>query len=92
MPSGIPLSIGFTMGHGGQSPPLLGWTQMINAIFLSPCNRYWYVTAYKVDKAIILKGPRPFAHTFVMETKEHLVIMLLLMPPMAGPARLRIWR
>ena len=67
------------MGHGGQSPPLLGWTQMINAIFLSPCNRYWYVTAYKVDKAIILKGPWPFAHTFVMETKEHLVILLLLL-------------
>jgi len=40
---------------------------------------YWYVTAYKVDKAIILKGPWPFAHAFVMETKEHLVIMLLLL-------------
>ncbi|MEI6606186.1 MAG: hypothetical protein WCP35_12815 [Verrucomicrobiota bacterium] len=40
---------------------------------------YWYVTAYKVDKAIILKGPWPFAHTFVMETKEHLVILLLLL-------------
>ncbi|MEP6667836.1 MAG: hypothetical protein ABJF10_01705 [Chthoniobacter sp.] len=39
---------------------------------------YWYVTAYKVDKAIILKGPWPFAHNMVMETKEHLVIMLLL--------------
>ena len=40
---------------------------------------YWYVTAYKVDKAIILKGPWPFAHNMVMETKEHLVIMLLLL-------------
>ncbi len=40
---------------------------------------YWYVTAYKVDKAIILKGPWPFAHSMVMETKEHLVIMLLLL-------------
>jgi len=40
---------------------------------------YWYVTYYKVDKAIILKGPWPFAHNFVMETKEHLVIMLLLL-------------
>jgi len=39
---------------------------------------YWYVTSYKVDKAIILKGPWPFAHNMVMETKEHLVIMLLL--------------
>ena len=40
---------------------------------------YWYVFSYKADKAIILKGPWPFAHTFFMETKEHLVIMLLLM-------------
>ncbi len=40
---------------------------------------YWYVTSYKVDKAIILKGPWPFAHELVMETKEHLVIMLLLL-------------
>jgi uncharacterized membrane protein YwaF len=40
---------------------------------------YWYVTSYKVDKAIILKGPWPFAHNIVMETKEHLVIMLLLL-------------
>jgi len=39
---------------------------------------YWYVVSYKVDKAIILKGPWPFAHNIVMETKEHLVIILLL--------------
>ena len=39
---------------------------------------YWYVFSYKVDKAIILKGPWPFAHSFFMETKEHLVIMLLM--------------
>jgi hypothetical protein len=40
---------------------------------------YWYVVFYKVDKAIILKGPWPFAHSFFMETKEHLVIMLLML-------------
>jgi hypothetical protein len=40
---------------------------------------YFYVTAYKADKAIILKGPWPFAHNMMMETKEHLVIMLLLL-------------
>ncbi len=40
---------------------------------------YWYVVFYKVDKAIILKGPWPLAHNFFMETKEHLVIMLLLL-------------
>jgi hypothetical protein len=40
---------------------------------------YFYVTFYKADKTIILKGPWPFAHNMVMETKEHLVIMLLLL-------------
>jgi hypothetical protein len=40
---------------------------------------YWYVTAYPVDKAIILKGPWPLAHNFFMETKEHLVLMLLML-------------
>ena len=40
---------------------------------------YWYVVFYPADKAIILKGPWPFAHSYFMETKEHLVIMLLLL-------------
>jgi hypothetical protein len=40
---------------------------------------YWYVVYYPADKAMILKGPWPFAHKYFMETKEHLVIMLLLL-------------
>jgi hypothetical protein len=40
---------------------------------------YWYVVLYPADKAIILKGPWPFAHKYFMETKEHLVIMLLML-------------
>jgi hypothetical protein len=40
---------------------------------------YWYVVFYPADKAIILKGPWPFAHRYFMETKEHLVITLLLL-------------
>jgi predicted membrane channel-forming protein YqfA (hemolysin III family) len=40
---------------------------------------YWYVVDYKTDKAVILKGPWPFAHNFFMETKEHFVITLLLL-------------
>ena len=40
---------------------------------------YWYVVFYSADKAIILKGPWPFAHNFFMETKEHIVIMVLLL-------------
>lgn len=40
---------------------------------------YWYVVYYKGDKSVILKGPWPMAHELFMETKEHLVIMLLLL-------------
>ena len=40
---------------------------------------YWYLVFYAADKAVILKGPWPFAHKFFMEMKEHVVIMLLLL-------------
>ncbi len=40
---------------------------------------YFYVIHYSVDKAFILKGPWPFAHDFFMESKEHVVMMLLLL-------------
>ena len=40
---------------------------------------YWYLVFYYTDKAVILKGPWPFAHSFFMEMKEHVVIMLLLL-------------
>jgi hypothetical protein len=40
---------------------------------------YWYVVFYKADKAVIIHGPWPFAHNFFMETKEHLVIILLML-------------
>lgn len=36
------------------------------------CGGYWYVHFYPADKALILKGPWPFAHNVFMETKEHL--------------------
>lgn len=40
---------------------------------------YWYLVFYAPDKAVILKGAWPFAHSFFMETKEHVIIMLLLL-------------
>ncbi len=40
---------------------------------------WWYVVLYPADKKIILKGPWPFAHSLFMETKEHLVIILLML-------------
>jgi hypothetical protein len=40
---------------------------------------YWYVHFYGPEKAIILKGPWPFAHNLFMETKEHLFFIPLIL-------------
>jgi hypothetical protein len=40
---------------------------------------YWYVNYYYAEKAVILKGPWPWAHNFVMETKEHLFFIPLVL-------------
>jgi hypothetical protein len=58
------------------------WVSRAAAVFMwlsFVVGGYWYVVFYAADKAIILKGPWPFAHSYFMETKEHLVIMLLLL-------------
>jgi hypothetical protein len=58
------------------------WISRAAAIFMWIAfiiGGYWYVVFYPADRAIILKGPWPFAHEYFMETKEHLVIMLLLL-------------
>ncbi len=43
------------------------------------CGGYWYVHFYPPEKGIILKGPWPFAHSFFMETKEHLFFVTLIL-------------
>ncbi len=40
---------------------------------------YWYVVYYPADKALIMNSTWKFAHEYFMETKEHLVIMLLML-------------
>ncbi len=40
---------------------------------------YWYLHYYPVERAMILKGSWPFAHTLFMETKEHLFLMTLIL-------------
>ncbi len=39
----------------------------------------WYLYQYAPDKKIILQGPWPASHSFFMETKEHVVIIILLL-------------
>jgi len=70
------------------------WVSRAAAVFMwlsLLAGGYWYVVFYPADKAIILKGPWPFAHAYFMETKEHLVILLLLLAtylPIAASNRL----
>ena len=54
---------------------------------------YWYLHFYPVERAIILKGPWPFAHNLFMETKEHLFLMTLILSfylPIAARDRLYV--
>lgn len=52
---------------------------------------YWYTVLYPPEQAIILKGPWPWAHNLVMETKAHLFfipLILALYLPLAAAANL----
>jgi len=40
---------------------------------------WYYVVFYHTDKALILEGPYPWAHSFFMETKEHLFFIPLIL-------------
>ena len=40
---------------------------------------YCYLFFYPADKAVILAGPQPWAHSVCMEVKEHLFFVLLLL-------------
>lgn len=40
---------------------------------------YWYIRWFPAEKALILKGPWPFAHDLFMETKEHLFFIPLIL-------------
>ncbi|HEY4416665.1 MAG TPA: hypothetical protein VGO57_13325 [Verrucomicrobiae bacterium] len=71
-----------TLNAREANQPRIRWVSRAAAIFMWSSfliGGYWYVVCYPADKAIILKGPWPFAHNYFMETKEHLVIMLLLL-------------
>ncbi|MGB9659176.1 MAG: hypothetical protein ACPLY9_01435, partial [Nitrososphaerales archaeon] len=39
---------------------------------------WWYVNYYPVDRAVINAGAMPYAHSLVMETKEHIFYIGLL--------------
>ena len=67
---------------------------LATALFIAAagvCGGYFYLRYYPADKALILKGPWPFAHNIFMETKEHLFFITLILAfllPLAARERL----
>jgi hypothetical protein len=66
---------------------IAAWTVAACIVAAYATGGYWYVNFYYAEKAAILKGPWPFAHTFFMETKEHvffgLLVLAILLPIVA---------
>lgn len=58
------------------------WAAALVAVFMVItwiASGYGYVLYYAADKAIILAGPWAWAHTIIMETKEHVFFMTLVL-------------
>lgn len=52
----------------------------------------WYLTDYQTNKPISLAGPIPWAHAVVMEIKEHvffMIVLLALLLPISAKDELR---
>jgi hypothetical protein len=70
------------LNAGAANRARLWWASIIGAVMMiatAIVGGYWYVTYYAPDKAAILAGPWPIAHTLVMETKEHLFFVTLVL-------------
>ena len=64
-----------TLNAGAENASRIRIAAMVAAVAMAAawlCGGYWYIHFYPVEKALILKGPWPFAHNVFMETKEHL--------------------
>ncbi len=60
----------------------IDFSSMLVAVFMTLTfitSGFWYITYYASDKALILKGPWAFAHTILMESKEHIFFGIFLL-------------
>jgi hypothetical protein len=76
-----------TLSASAESAKRIQTAALLGAVCMAAAwifGGYWYVLFYPADKALILKGPWPFAHNLFMETKEHLffvtAILAFLLP------------
>lgn len=66
------------MENEGRIRRMAGITALFFTVALV-CGGYWYEHFYPAERAIILKGPWPFAHNLLMETKEHLFFVAFIL-------------
>lgn len=67
------------------------WVASVCTALAGLFGGYWYVRFYEADKIFILAGPWPWAHSVIMEFKEHLFfipLILALYLPFAARDRL----
>ena len=70
------------LNASGRNHARMWWASLIGATMMAATaigGGYWYVVYYAVDKAAILEGPWPIAHTLVMEAKEHIFFVTLVL-------------
>jgi len=58
---------------------IASFSTTIFMIFTWITSGYWYIVYYASDKALILKGPWAFAHSLIMESKEHIFFIILIL-------------
>jgi len=69
-------------GASARNRSRLLWGSMLTAVLMVATlisGGYWYVVYYAADKAIILNSAWPFAHSILMEIKEHLFFATLIL-------------
>jgi hypothetical protein len=71
-----------TLNAGAQNAARIRKATFVTAVCMIAAwtlGGYWYLHFYPADKALIMKGPWPWAHTLVMETKEHFFFIPLIL-------------
>ena len=92
---GVMASYATLMGLLRREPPLLflrfsALTAFLSYLLSWVSGGYYYVLRYGIEvKPVILVGAYPWAHTVIMESKEHIFLFL---PVLAFTVLLVLWR
>lgn len=82
----------FLLPTGSQRKVALSFITLFLMTLALVFGGYWYLNEYAPSKQMILSSPVPWAHTVLMETKEHvffLIYMLAIILPISALDELR---